>query len=101
MKTTCSSCYFFGKFDSVIPPRLANKLVPRLKNMEVLHILGCGHRVMEKHELISRVVMLNDRKFKLQDTLMERFENLFFHYFFHKTVLKFHKEHIWKVRNIS
>ena len=49
----------FGKYDSVIPPGLANKLVCRLKNKEVLHVLDCGHKVMERWGEIDGLILNN------------------------------------------
>jgi len=50
---------FFGKYDNVIPPRLADKIVPGLKNKNVLHVLDCGHRVMERGVEISKQIINN------------------------------------------
>lgn len=48
---------FFGKFDSVISMKLADKMMRRLKDKDVLHVLNCGHRVMERHAEISGKVL--------------------------------------------
>ncbi len=50
---------FFGLYDSVIPPRMAQKLVHYLKDKEVLNVIRHGHKLMEKHEEISRVMLKN------------------------------------------
>lgn len=51
----------FGRWDSVIPARLAAKLMPGLRQKEVLHILACGHRVMDKHEEIAGMILKSEQ----------------------------------------
>jgi pimeloyl-ACP methyl ester carboxylesterase len=49
---------FFGKYDNVILPELANKILPKLKNKkDVLHVLECGHRVLERKEIIESIIL--------------------------------------------
>ncbi len=47
---------FFGRYDGVIPPRLAKKIVPRLKKKDVVTVLECGHRVMERDREVVRQI---------------------------------------------
>jgi pimeloyl-ACP methyl ester carboxylesterase len=49
---------FFGKYDTVIKAKLGNKLLRHLNDKKnVMHVLDCGHRVMERNEEINRWIM--------------------------------------------
>ncbi len=50
---------FFGNFDSVIPPSLAKKLIHRLLQRNVVHILHHGHKLLEKNKEISDIIIKN------------------------------------------
>jgi pimeloyl-ACP methyl ester carboxylesterase len=41
----------FGSYDSIIPVRLANRLVKRLRQPDIIHKVAVGHRLMERTTL--------------------------------------------------
>jgi pimeloyl-ACP methyl ester carboxylesterase len=48
---------FFGKFDVIIPVALGKEFAEKIDDSNALKVLDIGHRVMEKHEKISRIIL--------------------------------------------
>lgn len=47
----------FGKYDQIIKPVLATRLIRKLKTKPTLHLLDSGHLLLSKSEEISRVIL--------------------------------------------
>jgi len=50
---------FFGKYDTIIPVSAGKKFAGMLSDPDTLQILECGHRIYEKHDLISSLILKN------------------------------------------
>ncbi|MBL0341643.1 MAG: alpha/beta hydrolase [Bacteroidetes bacterium] len=48
---------FFGKFDIIIPPKLGAGFAKKAGRKHALHILDIGHRLPEKHQEISEIIL--------------------------------------------
>jgi pimeloyl-ACP methyl ester carboxylesterase len=52
LNTSGTQCnMIFGTYDSIIPVRLANRLVKRLRQPDIIHKVAVGHRLMERTTL--------------------------------------------------